>query len=271
MSPTIQFIIATLVYFCAIVYLVYFTPFANSVIFLTSVGLTYAYMYVGQITNAGGLSYLALLIIFLVLFLTFSIFYGFVLAKGDHLKDQVFVQLFDTLDMSTGTNALQIQEKQITWYNPSTISFGMKVTNSNGLGCNYKIFEIYNTNESNNIFKCKLMIPLSSSDNSKCDPPNFSLIGIKTYNKNKYINIPTDINLADGKYHSFIFNFQGNLLDTYVDSNYIGQKEIGNPDFTISRDNVFIRFGSGLPITLANFKLEHSVSIPTNAVSPPVS
>lgn len=270
MSPTIQFIIATLVYFCAIVYLVYFTPFANSVIFLAAVALTYAYMYVGQITNAGGLSYLALLVIFLVLFLAFSIFYGFVLAKGDHLKDQIFVQLFDTLDMSTGTNALQIQDKKIIWYNPSTISFGMKVNESSTkvTDANPIVFYINdNENNSNNQI-CK--IQLKNTGNSI---PSYDTILFTMYNSGSATNItiPSNINIVDGKYHSFIFNFQGNLLDTYIDSNYIGQTQIGTPDFTISRDNVFIRFGSGLPITLANFKLEHAVSIPTNAVSPPVS
>lgn len=266
MSPAFQFIAATIVYFCIIVALVYYTPYSTSVIFLGCVAVTYAYMYIGQLTNSGGLSYLALLVLFLTLFLIFCIFYGFVLAQGDRIKDKIFTRLFDTLDLSNGTNSLQTQPKQITWYNPCTIEFGLKVTNSNQtLDCNANTTLFTITTDINNIFKMQLKMPDGCSGQGN---PEYTKVKLNVYDKslNVGIQVPQNINIADGEYHSFIFNIQGNMMDTYIDSVYLGQTQIGNPGFTISQENTpHIQFGSGLPITLANFKIEHAVNIPAKS------
>lgn len=269
MSPAFQFIAATIAYFCIIVALVYYTPYSTSFIFLGCVAVTYAYMYIGQLTNSGGLSYLALLVLFLTLFLIFCIFYGFVLAQGDRIKDKIFTRLFDTLDLSSGTNSLQTQPKQITWYNPCTIEFGLKVTNSEqtfNCDANTTLFTI--TTDTNNIFKMDLfpshdcIIGAKSSD--KLD---YGWYALYVYSSSNVGNqVPSNINIADGEYHSFIFNIQGNMMDTYIDGAYLGQTQIGNPGFTISQENTpRIKFGSGLPITLANFKIEHAVNIPAKS------
>ncbi len=264
MSPAFQFIAATIAYFCIIVALVYYTPYSTSFIFLGCVAVTYAYMYIGQLTNSGGLSYLALLVLFLTLFIIFCIFYGFVLAQGDRIKDKIFTKLFDTLDLSS-VSALQTQPKQITWYNPCTIEFGLKVTNSNQtLDCNANTTLFTIKTDTNDIFKMQLKMPDECNLQAKSE---YTKVKLNVYDKSlQNVTIPPNINIADGEYHSFIFNIQGNMMDTYIDSVYLGQTQIGNPGFTISQENApSIKFGSGLPITLANFKIEHAVNIPAKS------
>lgn len=203
MQTQIIFVLATFAYFASIVYLTTpgIQPFTNtSAILLLCLGLSAGYMILTKTLNAGGLSYLALAVLYGTVFLGFVIIYSlFMVADTSSLSSGTYETIVSQ-PTNIGSNTINVAiSKYKNAASPHyTVDLSIKLTNLR--------------TDIGTIFERPRLLKVEIADNGQ--------LNLVTETTNIIIDAAT-ANFSTTQYVPFTFVIQPNTLNVYRDGKLI--------------------------------------------------